>query len=306
MTIIIGLDPGSINTGYGIIRKEGSKIEYITSGVISVKGSDINARLPLIYTQLQEVIATYQPEHMVIEQVFIAENPQSAIKLGMARGIAILAASLAGATIFELSARQAKKFVTGSGGAGKEVVNKMVCRILKLTQKPKLDASDALALAIAHANTHNTRMMIHKQQERLGLFDAATQRRIIDNSLNRETLAHSFSSKTTQLFKEELVKAELGKSTLAKAELSKAGLMPKRKLASFTASAPNAEASHAASALNVDAGQSTKVTNPVKEQVELANIHIRDGRMQLKSGKDSNRAKLEAKIKKLLEAKNRN
>lgn len=188
MTIILGIDPGSINTGYGIIRKLGSKLEYITSGVISVKGSDVNSRLPIIFTQLQEVIATYQPEQLVIEQVFLADNPQTALKLGMARGVAILACSLAGMNIFELSARQAKKFVTGMGNAKKEMVNRMVCRILGLTTAPKIDASDALALAISHANTLNARVMIQKQQQQMDLFDKRTQKRLASNTQNREQL----------------------------------------------------------------------------------------------------------------------
>ncbi|RIY32650.1 crossover junction endodeoxyribonuclease RuvC [Psittacicella melopsittaci] len=247
MTIILGLDPGSINTGYGIIEKKGSKLTYLTSGVISVKGSEINSRLPIIFAQLQEVIAQYNPDHMVVEQVFIAQNPQSAIKLGMARGIAILAGSLGGATIFELSARQAKKFVTGIGSAKKEQVNRMVCRLLNLSVKPKLDASDALALAISHAHTLNSRLLIQKQQTQLGLFDQRTQQGLLNNSLNLEAIAQQQGNLTQ-------------------------------------ASDPNLE------------GIDTK-------QAQFSNIKINSGRFSVKSGKATNRTKLEEKIKQLLKEK---
>ncbi|RIY31956.1 crossover junction endodeoxyribonuclease RuvC [Psittacicella hinzii] len=232
MTIILGLDPGSRHTGYGIIAKKGSRLEYITSGVISVKGSEINSRLPLIYLQLQEIIATYQPQHMVVEQVFIAENPQAAIKLGMARGIAILAGSLGKAEIFELSARQAKKFVTGIGNAKKEQVNNMVCRLLNLTEKPKLDASDALALAISHAHTLNARRLVQKQQDQLQIFDKRTQKGLANTSANLAQLADH---------------------------------------------RPNS--------------------------ADFTNIKINAGRFKVKSGKATNRSKLEERIKQLLETR---
>lgn len=187
MTIIIGIDPGSINTGYGIIRKVGSRIEHIDSGVISIKGSDINSRLPIIFTRLHEILQQYKPDHMVIEQVFLADNPQSAIKLGMARGVAILAGSLCQCVIFELSARQAKKFVTGMGNAQKEQVNRMVCRMLGLQDPPRLDASDALALAISHAQTINTRLLIAAKSQ--ALVNNRSQRRLAQNTHNHQVLS---------------------------------------------------------------------------------------------------------------------
>lgn len=187
MTIIIGIDPGSINTGYGIIRKIGSRLEHLASGVISIKGSDINSRLPIIFTRLHEILQQYQPDHMVIEQVFLADNPQSAIKLGMARGVAILAGSLCQCVIFELSARQAKKFVTGMGNAQKEQVNRMVCRMLGLQDPPRLDASDALALAISHAQTINTRLLLAAKSQ--ALINNHAQRRLEQNTANHQVLS---------------------------------------------------------------------------------------------------------------------
>ncbi|RIY37884.1 crossover junction endodeoxyribonuclease RuvC [Psittacicella gerlachiana] len=274
MTIILGLDPGSVNMGYGIIEKTGSKLKYITSGVISVKGSDINSRLPIIYAQLQEVIKTYQPEHMVVEQVFIATNPQAAIKLGMARGIAILAGSLGGATIFELSARQAKKFVTGIGSAKKEQVNHMVCRILHLTSKPKLDASDALALAISHAHTLNSRVMLQKQQEQQELFDQRTQQRLINSSLNFDSLARAFAQQ-----------GEGGETAQVLANLTQQTHLSTEKETTIPVNRVQSQVS--------------------KIQAEFVNIKINSGRFKVKSGKASNRAKLEAKIKNLLEQKHK-
>jgi len=149
MTIIIGIDPGSRRTGYGIIRVEGNRHIHLTSGHINLISHPPAERLRQIYLGLQEIISIYQPHEAAIEQVFMQENPNSALKLGQARGAAIVALSIPFA---EYSARQVKKSVVGNGAADKTQVQYMVKRLLNLSQTLQADAADALAIALCHAH----------------------------------------------------------------------------------------------------------------------------------------------------------
>ncbi|WP_019613076.1 crossover junction endodeoxyribonuclease RuvC [Psychromonas ossibalaenae] len=153
MSIILGIDPGSRITGYGVIQQKGSKCIYIASGCIRTKGDSLAPKLDMIFKGISEVIKQYQPTEFGIEQVFMAKNPDSALKLGQARGAAIVAATQADLYVCEYSARQIKQAVTGSGGASKEQVQQMVMQILKLSGRPQADAADGLAVAICHAHT---------------------------------------------------------------------------------------------------------------------------------------------------------
>ena len=156
MTIILGIDPGSRITGYGLIRQQGSKLHYVASGCIRTPNSDLSIKLNTIFNGLQEIILQYQPNIFAIEQVFMAHNPDSALKLGQARGSAIVAATQAELPVSEYSARQIKQAVVGSGAADKSQVQHMVQSILMLAGKPQADAADALAVAICHANTNQS------------------------------------------------------------------------------------------------------------------------------------------------------
>lgn len=156
MTIILGIDPGSRITGFGVIRELGQKCEYIASGCIRTPDGSLAERLQSVFRGVREVIQTYHPETMGIEQVFMAKSADSALKLGQARGSAIVAGAEEGLDIAEYSARQVKKTVTGSGAADKEQVMQMVMHLLKLEKRPQVDASDALAIALCHAHHRQT------------------------------------------------------------------------------------------------------------------------------------------------------
>lgn len=153
MAIILGVDPGSRITGYGIIRAEGRQIEYIDSGCIRVGEKPMAERLQTIFQSLAVLIGEYRPEEFAIEQVFMARNPDSALKLGQARGAAIVSAANSGLPVYEYSARQVKQAVVGKGGADKTQVQHMVQALLKLSRTPQADAADALAIALCHAHT---------------------------------------------------------------------------------------------------------------------------------------------------------
>ena len=152
MAIILGVDPGSRITGYGIIRAEGRLIEYIDSGCIRVGEKPMAERLQTIFQSLATLIGEYRPEQFAIEQVFMARNPDSALKLGQARGAAIVSAANSGLPVHEYSARQVKQAVVGKGGADKAQVQHMVQALLSLSRKPQADAADALAIALCHAH----------------------------------------------------------------------------------------------------------------------------------------------------------
>lgn len=150
MPIIIGIDPGSIRTGYGIIRKDKQQITHIAHGCIAAKGDDIAERLCSIYQQLSAIIAIHQPNEAAIEQVFVKLNIQSALKLGQARGAALVALAQHSTPVSEYSARQIKKTTVGYGAATKTQVQYMIRSQLKLQTQLQADAADALAIAICH------------------------------------------------------------------------------------------------------------------------------------------------------------
>ncbi|HJQ61969.1 MAG TPA: crossover junction endodeoxyribonuclease RuvC [Burkholderiales bacterium] len=149
---ILGIDPGLRVTGFGVLDKAGQKLAYVTSGCIRVPSGELSIRLKTILDGLAEVIASCQPEQVALEKVFVNVNPQSTLLLGQARGTAICAAVLHRLPISEYTALQVKQAVVGNGHAGKEQVQEMVKRLLKLEGKPGPDAADALACAICHAH----------------------------------------------------------------------------------------------------------------------------------------------------------
>jgi crossover junction endodeoxyribonuclease RuvC len=142
-------------TGYGIIRCEGSQNIYLASGCLRLPKDKISPRLQHIFTELQEIITQYKPHEAAIEQVFMHQNPGSALKLGQARGAAIVSLGL-DILIAEYSARQVKQSVVGFGAAKKEQVQHMVKRLLNLSHILQADEADALAIALCHAHTRNS------------------------------------------------------------------------------------------------------------------------------------------------------
>lgn len=149
--IILGIDPGSRFTGYGLINNLANKMEYIHSGFLKIQGKALPDKLGYIFNQLSTLIEQHQPQQMGIESVFMHKNADSALKLGQARGAAICAGHYAGLDVFEYAPREIKLTVVGTGGAQKEQVEHMVKHLLSLRQDLQNDEADALAIAICHA-----------------------------------------------------------------------------------------------------------------------------------------------------------
>ncbi len=164
MTLILGVDPGSRKTGFGVIQFVSGQVTYVTSGVIKVPDIDFPKRLKVIFDGVTEIIKQYKPQEFAIEQVFMAKNPSSALKLGQARGAAIVAAVNLDLPVFEYEARKVKQAVVGTGAANKEQVQHMVKTLLKLPGVPQEDAADALAIALCHMNTHQHLQKLNNAQ----------------------------------------------------------------------------------------------------------------------------------------------
>lgn len=153
--LILGIDPGTIITGYAIIKVESHDFIAIDYGCIkpNIK-MKLTDRYLFIYNGIEELLEKYKPEALAVETQFVGKNPQSAIKLGMARGVIILAAKKRGIPVFEYAPTKAKLAVSGNGRASKAEVQKMVQLLLKLSKIPTPeDAADALSIAVCHANS---------------------------------------------------------------------------------------------------------------------------------------------------------
>ncbi len=167
MSIILGIDPGSRLTGYGVVRFMGRHFEYLGSGCIRLPERELPERLKIIYDGVSELVRQFQPNEFAIERVFMGRNADSALKLGQARGAAIVAAMNAALPVSEYSPTQIKNAVVGTGGASKVQIQHMVTQLLKLPAAPQADAADALAIAITHA---------HMQRGLIALAGKATVR----------------------------------------------------------------------------------------------------------------------------------
>lgn len=153
MTRVLGLDPGSIRTGWGIVELHGQRARGIAAGVIRVPEKDaLPARLRVIFEGVTAVIAAHKPEAVAIEDIFFAKYPQAALILGHARGVALLAAEQAGLSIAAYPPAVVKRAIVGSGRADKSQVAQLVGAVLGLAVLPAEDATDALAIALTHLN----------------------------------------------------------------------------------------------------------------------------------------------------------
>lgn len=149
---VLGVDPGSGATGFGLIERKRGAIQHLRHGVLRPpQGADLADRLNFLHRELLAIVSADVPNVAVVERVFIAANPRSALVLGQARGAILASLGAAGVRVTELAARQVKKAVTGSGAADKAQVQAMVMRLLSLDTPPASDASDALALALTYA-----------------------------------------------------------------------------------------------------------------------------------------------------------
>jgi len=149
---VLGVDPGSNATGFGVIEREGGQVRHVRHGILRPPvGAELPERLRFLYRGLLEIVRAETPEVAVVERVFLASNPRSALVLGQARGALLASLGEAGLRVSELAARQVKKAITGTGGAHKDQVQMMVTRLLSLEREPATDAADALALALTYA-----------------------------------------------------------------------------------------------------------------------------------------------------------
>lgn len=154
MTIILGIDPGTKTTGYGLVEKNGKDLRHLRNGIIRLPPQlPLPDRLKVTYHKIEDLIASLKPNAVAIEEIFFAHNARSVLKLGESRGVSILAARNNNIPVYEYSAREIKQAVTGYGNASKGQVQKMVQRLLNIIEEVHEDASDALATALCHCNT---------------------------------------------------------------------------------------------------------------------------------------------------------
>lgn len=175
MTRILGIDPGSRTTGFGIIDAEGRQTHYVTCGCIRTGDGDLPSRIRAIVDGISELLVQYSPDQMAIERVFMNKNADSALKLGQARGAAIAAVVIRDIPVFEYSATQIKKATVGRGHADKAQVQHMVRVLLNLSATPQEDAADALAGALCHNHHHQTLSYFKSQVQ--GSTELTTARR---------------------------------------------------------------------------------------------------------------------------------
>lgn len=154
--IVLGIDPGTYLCGYGIIENNENGIQYFDSGIIDQPHNlSLPQRLKNVYDQISKIIHKHCPDEMSIEDVFVSKNPRSTLKLGEARGVAILAAANSNIPVYEYSPTEVKASVTGNGRSSKLEVQKMISSILNINIKMKPDTSDALAIAICHVHNYS-------------------------------------------------------------------------------------------------------------------------------------------------------
>lgn len=163
--IILGIDPGSRITGFGLVKKDGNRVTHIENGSLYCADQETFARrLVYLFEEIQKIIRKFKPDVMVVENIFYHKNPKSVQKLGEARGAIILSGSLAGLPIHEYTALQVKQAVTGYGKAAKEQVQGMVRKLLNLPDLAEENASDALGIALCHAHSTGRFLLVSKGQ----------------------------------------------------------------------------------------------------------------------------------------------
>jgi crossover junction endodeoxyribonuclease RuvC len=157
---ILGLDPGSLRTGYAIIETGPARISYVVSGAIKTEGASIAERLQEIFEAVDKLTGEFRPDEVAIESVFMHRNADSALKLGQARGAALSATFAVRPRVFEYAPREVKLAVVGTGSAEKVQVQLMVKRLLNISGPIGADAADALAIALCHAHSRKLRAMV--------------------------------------------------------------------------------------------------------------------------------------------------
>ncbi|MGW9329886.1 crossover junction endodeoxyribonuclease RuvC [Bosea sp. NPDC055594] len=164
---ILGIDPGLRKTGWGVVLSEGTKLAFIACGVVeSEQKAPLAERLRQLHDGIAGVIAAHAPGEVAVEETFVNRDPQSALKLGQARGVALVVPALAGLEVAEYAANLVKKTVVGVGHADKKQVQAMIRVLLPKAETKSADAADALAVAICHAQHRGARAMLAKYQVR--------------------------------------------------------------------------------------------------------------------------------------------
>jgi len=156
---ILGIDPGSRHTGYGIIDMDGNHAGHVAHGRIDLQGEDTAVKLRLLFRQLDGLVSDFRPDEVSIEKIFMHRNADSALKLGQARGCAITACAERNLPVYEYTANQIKQATVGRGHADKQQVQHMVKVLLCLQSNPQPDAADALAVALCHG--HSREGLLH-------------------------------------------------------------------------------------------------------------------------------------------------
>ena len=158
---ILGIDPGLRKTGWGIVVSEGSKLGFVACGCVeSDAGLPLSERLRQLHDGLTRVVTAYSPDEVAVEETFVNRDPQSALKLGQARGVALVVPALAGLSVAEYAANLVKKTVVGVGHADKKQVQMMIRVLLPKAETRSADAADALAVAICHAQHRGMRALV--------------------------------------------------------------------------------------------------------------------------------------------------
>ena len=158
---IIGIDPGLRFTGWGVLDVSGNRLRHVADGVIATDGDDsVPNRLKMLHDSLQDLFAVFAPQEAAVEETYVTRNGASTLKLGYARGVALLAPALAGIVVAEYGAMTVKRAVVGTGAASKDQVGMMVRRLLPGAAIRRADASDALAVAICHAHHRASNMKV--------------------------------------------------------------------------------------------------------------------------------------------------
>lgn len=153
MVRILGIDPGSLFTGYGVVDYDGQQLRHVASGCLRVAGMDFIARLRGIFEGMSAVLSEFVPQELAVEKAFVHKNADSALKLGQARAAAICATFGAALPLYEYTPRSVKLALTGKGSASKEQVQHMVKVLLGLREHLQADSADALAVAVCHAHS---------------------------------------------------------------------------------------------------------------------------------------------------------
>ncbi|HEY5793497.1 MAG TPA: crossover junction endodeoxyribonuclease RuvC [Bosea sp. (in: a-proteobacteria)] len=158
---ILGIDPGLRKTGWGVVVSEGSKLGFVACGCVeSEAGLPLSERLRQLHEGLTRIVASFAPDEVAVEETFVNRDPQSALKLGQARGVALVVPALAGLSVAEYAANLVKKTVVGVGHADKKQVQMMIRVLLPKAETRSADAADALAVAICHAQHRGMRTLV--------------------------------------------------------------------------------------------------------------------------------------------------